>query len=106
MWEALEGGLRSRRGFSSRGERFVNDLLAQRAWLFAFVEDPQVEGTNHRAERAIRSMVVARKIFGGNRSARGARVFEVLASVVQTLRLRGQDLMRHGPGHLRLTKFA
>lgn len=105
LWEALEGGLRNRHGASSRGERFVEDLLAQRAWLFEFVVNPEVEGTNNRAERALRPMVVARKIFGGNRSRRGAKVFEVLASVVQTLRLRGQDLMRHGPGHLRLASY-
>ena len=105
LWEALEGGLRNRTGASSRGERFVRDLLAQRAWLFEFVVNPEVEGTNNRAERALRPMVVSRKIFGGNRTGRGAKVFEVLASVVQTLRLRGQSLIRHGPGHLRLASY-
>lgn len=105
LWEALEGGLRNRQGTSSRGERFVTDVLAQRAWLFEFVRNPEVEGTNNRAERALRPMVVARKIFGGNRSGRGAKVFEVLASVVQTLRLRDQSLMAHGPGHLRSANF-
>jgi transposase len=105
LWEALEGGLRNRKGFSSRGERFVNEVLSQRGWLFEFVVNPEVEGTNNRAERALRPMVVSRKIFGGNRSGRGARVFEVLASIVQTLRLRGQDLLQHGPGHLGLARF-
>ncbi len=105
LWEALEGGLRNRRGSSSRGERFVNEVLSQRAWLFEFVVNPEVEGTNNRAERALRPMVVARKIFGGSRSRRGAKVFEVLASVVQSLRLRGQGLMRHGPGHLQLAPY-
>lgn len=102
LWEALEGGLGNRIGNSSRGERFVNEVLRLRPWLFEFVVNPEVEATNNRAERALRPMVVARKISGGNRSERGGRVFEVLASVVQTLRLRGQDLMRHGPGHLSL----
>jgi transposase len=105
LWEALEGGLKNRTGSSSRGERFVTDLLAQRGWMFEFVVNPAVEGTNNRAERALRPMVVSRKIFGGNRSGRGARVFEVLASVVQTLRLRGQSLMANGPSHLRLASF-
>jgi transposase len=105
LWEALEGGLRNRTGTSSRGERFVHDVLAQRAWLFEFVVNPEVDGTNNRAERALRPMIVARKIFGGDRSRRGARVFEILASVVQTLRLRGQNLMNHGPGHLRWASY-
>ncbi len=105
LWEALEGGLRNRTGGSSRGERFVKTVLSQRAWLFEFVVSSEVEGTNNRAERALRPMVVARKIFGGSRSPRGAKVFEVLASVVQTLQLRGQSLMVHGPGHLGLTAY-
>ena len=74
-------------------------MLSQRTWRFEFAGNPEVEGTNNRAERALRPMVVARKIFGGNRSGRGAKVFEILASVVRTLRLRGQSLVAHGPGH-------
>jgi hypothetical protein len=105
LWEALEGGLRNRTGASSHGERFVNEILRLRPWLFEFVVNPEVEATNNRAERALRPMVVARKISGGNRTERGGRVFEVLATVVQTLRLRGQQLMRHGPGHLGLASF-
>jgi transposase len=107
LWEALEGGLKNRQGAgtSVRGEHFVTEVLSQRAWLFEFVLNPAVEGTNNRAERALRPMVVARKISGGSRSWRGGKVFEILASVVQTLRLRGQDLVRHGPGHLALTPF-
>lgn len=45
---------------------------------------------------------VAQKTLRGNRCARGARAFEVVASVVQTLRLRGQSLMQHGSGRLAL----
>ena len=107
LWEALEGGLRNRvgAGTSSKGEHFVDEVLSQRAWLFEFVLNPEVEGTNNRAERALRPMVVARKISGGSRSWRGGKVFEILASVVQTLRLRGQGLVRHGPGHLGLVPF-
>ena len=64
--------------------------------------EPRVSGGNHRAERALRPAVVARKISGGSRSGRGARVFAVLATVVQTLRLRSQDMIRDGLGVSRL----
>ena len=98
--EALVGGLSNRAGSSSRGHRFVTEVLSLRDRLFEFVVHPEVEGTNNRAERALRPAVVARKISGGSRSWRGARVFAVLATVVQTLRLRSQDLIRDGPGYL------
>ncbi len=100
LWEALEGGLSNRQGSSVHGHRFVQGILALRERLFEFVRDPTVEGTNNRAERALRPAVVARKISGGSRSWRGARVFAVLATVVQTLQLRSQDLIRDGPGYL------
>ncbi|MGI0140306.1 MAG: hypothetical protein ACREBT_04050, partial [Thermoplasmata archaeon] len=54
----------------------------------------------NRAERALRPLVVARKISGGSRSWSGAKVTAVLASVIQTLRLRGQQFIKDGPGYL------
>ncbi len=98
--ETLVGGLSNRAGSSSRGHRFVTEVLSLRDRLFEFVVHPEVEGTNNRAERASRPAVVARKISGGSRSWRGARVFAMLATVVQTLRLRSQDLIRDEPGYL------
>jgi len=45
-----------------------------------------LEATNWRAEQAIRPMVVARKVWGGNRTAIGARTQSVLLSLIQTCR--------------------
>lgn len=66
LTEALVGGLSNRRGSSSRGQRFVEGILEIRERLFGFVTDARVEGTNNRAERALRPLVVAR-----GRSAEG-----------------------------------
>ncbi|MGI0068290.1 MAG: IS66 family transposase, partial [Thermoplasmata archaeon] len=93
LTEALVGGLSKRQGSSSHGYRFVEGILAIRERLFRFVTDARVEGTNNRAERALRPLVVARKISGGSRSWRGARATAILASIIQTLRLRGQQFM-------------
>ena len=41
--------------------------------FFTFVAVPGVAPTNNAAERALRPLVIARKISGGTRSARGAR---------------------------------
>ena len=76
---------------------FARNHLAKSDELFRFVTDPAVEGTNNRAERAIRPFVIARKISGGSRSPKSAQVRALLTSVLQTLALRGEDFLR-GPG--------
>lgn len=59
--------------------------------LFTFVADPAVPSTNNAAERALRPLVVARKVSGGSRSPQGSRTRMVLQSVVATWDLRGLD---------------
>jgi transposase len=49
-------------------------------------ERPGLEATNWRAEQAIRPMVVTRKVWGGNRTARGAYTQGILVSILQTCR--------------------
>ena len=58
-----------------------------------------------RAVKAIRPAVVNRKVWGGNRTPRGARTQEVLTSLMQTCRQRGvnvldylADIQRRPPG--------
>jgi hypothetical protein len=53
----------------------------------------RVEPTNNRAERAIRPAVIARKVSCGNKTARGAQTWEVLASRCATLYQQGRDLL-------------
>ena len=54
------------------------------AELLTFVELPFVPSDNNAAERAIRPQVVARKISGGTRSARGSATKATLASLFST----------------------
>lgn len=53
---------------------------------FTFLSWPTVEATNWQAEQAIRPAVVNRKVWGGNRTDRGAKAQGVLMSVLQTCR--------------------
>jgi len=85
---------------STHCHRFVMNLFKDKDNLFEFVKNPYVDGTNNLAERAIRPPVVARKISGGNRSEQGARNYEILLSVTQTLHQNGQNLIEHGPAIL------
>ena len=70
----------------NRVERYLPEL-------FMFVADPAVPATNNAAERALRPLVIARKISGGTRSAQGSRTRMILQSLVDTWEVRGQDPM-------------
>lgn len=69
---------------AARMERYLPEL-------FMFVADEAVPATNNAAERALRPLVVARKVSGGTRSAQGSRTRMILQSLVATWELRGQD---------------
>ncbi len=53
--------------------------------LLRFLEDPSIEPTNNRAERALRPAVIARKVSHCTKNARGTRAFEAWTSVLRTL---------------------
>ena len=59
--------------------------------LFTFLHCPGLPATNNFAERAIRLMAMARKTWGGNRTANGARTQQIVASVLRTCWQQGKD---------------
>jgi transposase len=59
--------------------------------LFVFVQYPEVPSENNPAERAIRPLVITRKVCGGTRSAQGSTTKMVLMSLLHTAQLRGLD---------------
>ena len=59
--------------------------------LFVFVQYPEVPSENNPAERAIRPLVITRKVCGGTRSAQGSNTKMVLMSLLHTAQLRGMD---------------
>jgi transposase len=67
----------------------ANDTFARHlynyshAW-FLFLLDPGVPATNHQAEQALRTPIVNRKVFGGNRTDAGCRAQEITSSTIQT----------------------
>ena len=70
----------------------ANHLLRERDALFTFLNCPGLEATNWRAEQAIRPMVVVRKVWGGNRTTRGAQTQSILVSILQTCRQQLQPV--------------
>ncbi len=73
--------------------RLAGRLRKNRNKLTTFLHKEEVEGTNNMAERALRPAVVMRKITGGSRSARGARSWSILTSVMRTAEQQGRDVL-------------
>src|SRR5438034_4909969 len=55
---------------SPENQRFAKHLLHEYDRLFLYLNCPGLEATNWRGEQAIRPAVVARKVWGGNRTER------------------------------------
>lgn len=77
-------------------------IRKRRHLLFTFLDDPELEATNNRAERALRPAVIARKLSCGNKTERGKRTLEILASLAATCHQRGQDFVETLRPHLTL----
>ena len=58
--------------------------------LFVFLDYPDVEPTNNHAERALRKLVIFRKVCFGTRSAQGSHCHSVLASLLSTAVRQGK----------------
>jgi len=69
--------------------KFVKSVCRNhRENLFRFVENPEIDSTNNRAERGLRHAVVIRKISNGSRSEDGAEITARLLSVIQSMKLQ------------------
>lgn len=73
--------------------RISKELRKRQDMLFTFMEYEGVPWHNNDAERAIRQGVLYRKISGGRRTWTGAEIFEVVLSVYETAKKRGQRFM-------------
>ncbi len=82
-----------RRTRSPANRRLANHLVRERNAVFTFLYCPGLEATNWRAEQALRPMVVTRKVWGGNRTATGARTQSILLSILQTCRQQNRPVL-------------
>lgn len=71
--------------------RIKNRLAKQRPHLLGCMKDVRVEPTNNRAERSLRPAVIARKLSCGNKTERGRRSWEILASLGATYHQADRD---------------
>jgi transposase len=98
LQEELTYQLRDRPLQDADNQRLLNELgwHHDRGNLVRFLEDPRIEPTNNRAERALRPAVIARKVSQCSKNGRGARAFEAFTSVVRTLAKNGAASLVEG----------
>ena len=79
------------KGWPADAQRLAKRI--QRYWRewFTFLEHPEVKPDNNDAERALRPVVVHRKVTGGARSDWGAQLVAQMFSFLETVRLQGHE---------------
>lgn len=74
---------------NKRNLGFRKRLAAAESEILPIVREAALPATNNQAERQIRPAVIIRKISAGNKTERGAKTHEVLASLAATCRQQG-----------------
>jgi transposase len=71
---------------NERNDSFAAHLYHYSHAWFTFLLQPELPATNHLAEQALRTPIVNRKVFGGNRTEAGCEAQVITASTIQTCR--------------------
>ncbi len=93
--QQLEDQLKTLAKLKSKNKKtntLIKRLVRHQHELIRFVDHPQAEFHNNRAERALRPEVIFRKLSFGNRTPSGAYNYQILATVLETCRLKGKNL--------------
>ena len=83
--------LTSRLRADKRNNVLARHLTQYGPGWFQFLLEPDVPATNFAAEQALRTPIVNRKVFGGNRTPAGCRAQERITSTIQTCRQQKQS---------------
>jgi transposase len=74
-------------------KRLFNGLLYRHHQLMHFLEKKEIPPTNNDSERGLRNCVIHRKVIGGFRSDSGARTHNIIASIIETAKKRGVNIL-------------
>ena len=80
--------------FSEKVRKFIDKINNGFEYWFTFIINPGVEPTNNRAERALRSQVVLRKILGTLRNDKGTSIHERIMTILTTWEQKGLDSLQ------------
>jgi len=74
--------------------RFAKHLYNHAPSWFLFLLDPTIPATNHRAEQALKTPIVNRKVWGGNRTDAGGQAQAITCSVLETCKNKAIDVFQ------------
>ena len=80
-----------KKGWPADAQGLSNRLYRHWDEWFTFLTYPEVKPDNNDAERALRPVVIHRKVSGGARSDWGAQLVAQIFSFLETMRLHGSD---------------
>ena len=80
-----------KKGWPYDAQRLINRLKRHWEEWFTFLTHPEVKPDNNDAERALRPIVIHRKVSGGARSDWGAELVTQMFSFLETMRLQGNN---------------
>lgn len=84
QWIELANSYKELRKFATKIENGLKH------W-FTRILHPYIEATNNNAERALREIIVQRKIFGSLRNQKGIEIIETIMTMLTTWKQNGQD---------------
>ena len=87
------GGIARLRSTSVELGRLADHVVKHYDEWLLFLRQPAVPPTNNHAEQMLRPAVITRKVGGCNKNTRGARVHEILASLMVTCHRRGKRFL-------------
>lgn len=79
---------------TEKAQKLFKQLSKRKHQLFLFLECPDVPPTNNLAESALRSYAIQRRINGGFKSDKGAKIHTMLQSIIETARCQGKDILQ------------
>ena len=78
-------------GWAADSQKLANRFRRHWQEWFTFLSHPQVKPDNNDAERALRPVVIHRKVSGGARSHWGGQLVAMMFSFLETMRLQGKN---------------
>jgi hypothetical protein len=79
------------KGWAADAQNLANRFRKHWSDWFTFLSHPEVKPDNNDAERALRPVVVHRKVSGGARSHWGGQLVAMMFSFLETMRLQGKN---------------
>jgi transposase len=78
-------------GWAADAQTLANRFVRYWSDWFTFLSHPEVKPDNNDAERALRPVVIHRKVTGGARSPWGGQLVALMFSFLETTRLQGKN---------------